>query len=103
MSTGRRRSFHIDLLARLERFQRSGRGTPDVGRHCRVMSKRKIEPELKPASKPRSRRPDEGTAEPRNGPPTAGPHARPDLTDPDKTPGTGMLPDPDDPNVQPSG
>ncbi|WAJ29225.1 hypothetical protein [Antarcticirhabdus aurantiaca] len=27
--------------------------------------------------------------------PPAGPHARPDLTDPDKTPGTGSLPDAD--------
>jgi hypothetical protein len=29
--------------------------------------------------------------------PAAGPHARPDLTDKDKTPGSGMLPDQDNP------
>ena len=36
--------------------------------------------------------------------PAAGPHAKPELTNPDATPGTGMLPpiDDDDPNVQPS-
>jgi hypothetical protein len=33
----------------------------------------------------------------------AGPHARPGLTDKEKTPGTGMLPEPDDPNASPSG
>ncbi|MFG1463729.1 hypothetical protein V5F77_12595 [Xanthobacter sp. DSM 24535] len=32
------------------------------------------------------------------GKPAAGPHARPDLTDAAKTPGTGALPDPDKPN-----
>lgn len=31
------------------------------------------------------------------------PEVRPDLIDPEKTPGTGMLPDPDDPNPSPSG
>ncbi|CCD84866.1 conserved protein of unknown function [Bradyrhizobium sp. ORS 285] len=35
--------------------------------------------------------------------PPAGPHARPDLIDKDKTPGTGMLPDPDDSNPSPTG
>lgn len=30
--------------------------------------------------------------------PAAGPHAKPDLTDAAKTPGTGALPDPDKPN-----
>ncbi|CAL74777.1 conserved hypothetical protein [Bradyrhizobium sp. ORS 278] len=35
--------------------------------------------------------------------PPAGPHARPDLTDRDKTPGTGMLPEPDDSNPSPTG
>jgi hypothetical protein len=36
--------------------------------------------------------------------PVPGPHARPGLTDKDKTPGTGMLPDADEPNSQaPSG
>lgn len=29
--------------------------------------------------------------------PAAGPHAQPDLTAPEKTPGAGSLPDPDDP------
>ncbi|WP_083842557.1 hypothetical protein [Bradyrhizobium sp. ORS 375] len=36
-------------------------------------------------------------------PPPAGPHARPDLVDEDKTPGTGMLPDPHDSNPSPTG
>jgi hypothetical protein len=35
--------------------------------------------------------------------PSAGPHARPELTDNDKTPGTGMLPEPGDANVSPTG
>jgi len=35
--------------------------------------------------------------------PAPGPHARPELTDNDKTPGSGMLPDPDDSNPAPSG
>ena len=37
--------------------------------------------------------------------PAAGPHARPELTDEDLTPGSGMLPKPGDadPNQQPSG
>ena len=32
----------------------------------------------------------------------AGPHARPELTEEEKTPGSGMLPEPDDPNQGPS-
>ena len=36
-------------------------------------------------------------------PPTAGPHAAPELTDYEKTPGSGMLPEPDDPNISPTG
>ncbi|MCK0196721.1 hypothetical protein MWN34_07315 [Ancylobacter sp. 6x-1] len=38
--------------------------------------------------------------------PPAGPHAQPHLTNPDATPGTGMLPpvgEDEDPNAQPSG
>ncbi len=35
--------------------------------------------------------------------PPAGPHARPELTDPEKTPGAGTLPEPDDPNPAPTG
>lgn len=35
--------------------------------------------------------------------PVAGPHARPDLTDPDKTPGSGMFPGEDDTNSSPTG
>lgn len=45
-----------------------------------------------PADKPR-----------RDAPNPAGPHAHPDLVDEDKTPGTGMLPDPGDNNPSPSG
>jgi hypothetical protein len=33
----------------------------------------------------------------------AGPHSRPDLIDPEKTPGSGMLPEPGDSNPSPSG
>jgi hypothetical protein len=33
----------------------------------------------------------------------AGPHAKPELTEEEKTPGTGMLPEPGDPNPGPSG
>ena len=32
--------------------------------------------------------------------PPAGPHAKPELTDKDKTGGTGMLPEPDEKNVE---
>ncbi|MGY3448580.1 hypothetical protein [Bradyrhizobium sp. USDA 4353] len=35
--------------------------------------------------------------------PPAGPHARPELTDSEKTPGTGMLPEPGDSNPSPTG
>jgi len=35
--------------------------------------------------------------------PVPGPHARSELTDKDKTPGTGMLPDPEENNPAPSG
>lgn len=35
--------------------------------------------------------------------PSAGPHAKPELTDETKTPGTGMLPEPGDPNESPTG
>jgi hypothetical protein len=42
--------------------------------------------------------------DPREMPP-AGPHSRPELTNPDLTPGSGMLPDPksEEPHQQPSG
>lgn len=33
----------------------------------------------------------------------AGPYARPELTDSDKTPGCGVLPEPGDPNISPTG
>jgi hypothetical protein len=36
-------------------------------------------------------------------PQTAGPHAAPELMDYEKTPGSGMLPEPDDPNISPTG
>jgi hypothetical protein len=32
----------------------------------------------------------------------AGPHAAPELTDFEKTPGSGMLPEADDPNMSPT-
>jgi hypothetical protein len=34
---------------------------------------------------------------------TPGPHADPELTDPEKTPGSGVLPEPEDPNPSPTG
>jgi hypothetical protein len=34
---------------------------------------------------------------------SAGPHAAPELTDTQKTPGSGMLPEPGDPNASPTG
>jgi hypothetical protein len=49
-----------------------------------------------------------GTTPPaERGTPAAGPHDRPELTNPDATPGTGMLPEPsdklEDGDMQPSG
>jgi len=35
--------------------------------------------------------------------PSPGPHADPKLTDPEKTPGSGVLPEPEDPNPSPTG
>jgi len=53
--------------------------------------------------------PTSGTAPPEtdkprrpDAPNPAGPHARPELTDEDKTPGTGMLPEPGSNNPSPS-
>jgi hypothetical protein len=46
-------------------------------------------------------RPDPAAAEGQT--PAAGPHARPELTDHDKTPGSGMLPGDDDTNPSPTG
>jgi hypothetical protein len=37
---------------------------------------------------------------PEQQPPLAGPHAKPELTDKDKTAGTGMLPEPDEKDVE---
>ena len=34
-------------------------------------------------------------------PPAAGPHAKPELTNPDSTPGSGLLPDPAHPSDAP--
>ena len=34
---------------------------------------------------------------------SVGPHATPELTDAEKTPGCGVLPEPDDPNISPTG
>lgn len=39
----------------------------------------------------------------REAPNPAGPHVRPDLTDQDKTPGSGVLPEPGDANPSPTG
>ena len=35
--------------------------------------------------------------------PSPGPHADPKLTDPEKTPGSGVLPEPEDPNPSHTG
>ncbi len=53
--------------------------------------------ELRDADAPATKRPGPESM------PSAGPHARPDLTDKDKTPGTGMLPEPGDANPSPTG
>ena len=45
---------------------------------------------------------DENKREPKPDIPAPGPHARPELTDPEKTPGTGMLPSLDDTNPSPT-
>ncbi len=48
---------------------------------------------------------DDGRTEKKHDPemPPAGPHARPELTNPDLTPGSGILPGgADDPNPQPT-
>jgi hypothetical protein len=76
----------MDLLARL--MSRAGLpGTNPPHRRFSTMAKDKPKSKSKPA-------PDI---------PVPGPHARPELIDPEKTPGTGMLPDPDDPNPSPTG
>jgi len=41
--------------------------------------------------------PDADTEKPSPEQPAAGPHAKPELTNPESAPGTGMLPDPEDP------
>ena len=48
----------------------------------------------KPATPPDRGAPPKGGDDPM---PAAGPHADPDLTAPEKTPGAGSLPDPDNP------
>lgn len=50
--------------------------------------------EPKPAAKPDHPHHPKGGDDPM---PAAGPHADPDLTAPEKTPGAGSLPDPDNP------
>ncbi|MFG1427752.1 hypothetical protein [Roseixanthobacter glucoisosaccharinicivorans] len=50
------------------------------------------------ASKAGTRRVPEPAGNPTSGKPAAGPHAKAELTDRAKTPGTGALPDPDRPN-----
>ena len=42
-------------------------------------------------------------SEPKPDIPPPGPHARPELIDPEKTPGAGTLPEPHDPNPGPTG
>jgi hypothetical protein len=49
------------------------------------------------------RKPNDPKQTPPSDIPPPGPHARPELLDPEKTPGTGMMPDPDDPNPSPTG
>jgi len=46
----------------------------------------------------------DGRPKPDRDPPLAGPHAKPELTDREKTAGTGMLPEPEEKDVEgPSG
>jgi hypothetical protein len=49
------------------------------------------------------REPKEPKPRPQRDMPVPGPPARPELLDSEKTPGTGMLLDPDDPNPSPTG
>ena len=49
------------------------------------------------------RKPKDPKPRPERDIPPPGPHARPELLDPEKTPGTGVLPNPDDPNPSPTG
>jgi hypothetical protein len=62
-------------------------GTNGVHHRFRSMTRKPKDPESKP-------KPDI---------PVPGPHARPELIDPEKTPGAGTLPEPDDPNPSPTG
>lgn len=50
-----------------------------------------------PPAVPNRERDDKARAHPTVPMPAAGPHADPNLTAPEKTPGTGSLPDPDNP------
>ena len=68
-------------------MNRAYSGTNPVHRRSRGMTKKPKDPKLKPE-------PDI---------PLPGPHARPELIDPEKTPGAGTLPEPDDPNPSPTG
>jgi hypothetical protein len=45
---------------------------------------------------------DTGRESARPFPNPAGPHAAPELTDNEKTPGSGVLPEPGDPNISPT-
>jgi hypothetical protein len=57
------------------------------GRHCTGMDQEK-QPERRPPEKKI---------------PSPGPHADPELIDQEKTPGSGMLPEPEDTNPSPTG
>ena len=61
-------------------------GTSPVGNRLLVMTERKPKDDPKPPPDPQ-----------------LPPEVRPDLIHPEKTPGTGMLPEPHDPNPSPSG
>jgi len=67
------------------------RAEADLAKDTEMDSDAQPKPQTKPQGKP------EDFVNP------AGPHAAPELTDSEKTPGCGMLPEPGDPNVCPTG
>jgi hypothetical protein len=81
----------MQMAKHLHRHQmnRTCSGTIAVHPRSRSMATKPKDPELKPKPEPDM--------------PPAGPHERPELTDPEKTPGAGTLPEPDDPNAAPTG
>jgi hypothetical protein len=90
--------LRMSLMTDQRMPEREVRGTPmqrlaapleqhDIFAGCPHMSKEPKEKREKPVPKQEN---------------PAGPHARPELTEKEKTPGSGMLPEPDEPNSGPT-